>query len=46
MHKIAKMIAAAVLGTTVLSGCVPVAVGAVGAVAADQVAEDRGGDLF
>ena len=29
-----------------LSGCVPVAVGAVGAVAVDSVAEDRGQDLF
>ncbi len=28
------------------SGCVPVAIGAVGAVAADSVAEDHGNDLF
>ncbi|MBT8413954.1 MAG: hypothetical protein KJO30_06430 [Boseongicola sp.] len=29
-----------------LSGCVPVAVGAVGAVAIDSASEDRGRDLF
>lgn len=29
-----------------LSGCVPVAVGAGGAVAADTIAEDNGGNLF
>lgn len=34
---------AAVLAT---SGCVPVAVGAGGAIAADTVAEERGGNLF
>ena len=28
------------------SGCVPVAIGAGGAIAADTIAEDRGGDLF
>ncbi len=40
-------LAAALLAcVTALSGCVPVAVGAVGAVAADSIAEDRGGDLF
>ena len=31
---------------TALSGCVPVAVGAAGAVAADTIAEDNGNDLF
>ncbi len=35
------------LGSVVAtSGCVPVAVGAAGAVAADTIAEDRGSDLF
>jgi len=29
-----------------ISGCVPVALGAGGAVAADTVAEDNGGNLF
>lgn len=33
-------------GAFTLSGCVPVAIGAAGAVAADTVAEDRGSDLF
>ena len=33
-------------GVTVTSGCVPVAIGAGGAIAADTIAEDRGGDLF
>ena len=28
------------------SGCVPVAIGAGGAIAADTIAEDRGNDLF
>lgn len=28
------------------SACVPVAIGAGGAIAADTIAEDRGGDLF
>lgn len=30
----------------VLSGCVPLVVGAGGAIAADTIAEDRGSDLF
>ncbi|MEM6387477.1 MAG: hypothetical protein AAF718_14700 [Pseudomonadota bacterium] len=30
----------------VLSGCVPVAIGAGGAIAADTIAEDNGRDLF
>ncbi len=29
-----------------LQGCVPVVIGAGGAIAADTIAEDRGGDLF
>ncbi len=33
-------------GVVVTSGCVPVAIGAAGAVAADTIAEDRGSDLF
>jgi hypothetical protein len=35
-----------VLAMTGLSGCVPVVVGAGGAIAADTIAEDRGGNLF
>ena len=34
------------LGTMTLAGCVPVVIGAGGAIAADTIAEDRGGDLF
>lgn len=34
------------LGAMSLSGCVPVAIGAGGAIAADTIAEDRGEDLF
>ena len=34
------------LGATSLSGCVPVVIGAGGAIAADTIAEDRGRDLF
>lgn len=33
-------------GALLTSGCVPVAIGAAGAVAADTIAEDRGTDLF
>ncbi len=33
-------------GAGLTSGCVPVAIGAGGAIAADTIAEDRGGDLF
>lgn len=33
-------------GTVLTSGCVPVAIGAGGAIAADTIAEDNGGDLF
>lgn len=35
-----------VLGAISVSGCVPVAAGAAGAIAADTIAEDRGQDLF
>ena len=34
------------IAATTISGCVPVAIGAVGAVAVDSVAEDHGNDLF
>lgn len=41
------ILAAALLFTTlVTSGCVPVAIGAGGVIAADTIAEDNGGDLF
>lgn len=40
---LALMLLSSVVAT---SGCVPVAVGAAGAVAADTIAEDRGSDLF
>ncbi|MDD9921618.1 MAG: hypothetical protein OXQ92_04955 [Boseongicola sp.] len=46
MQKTLTTLAAALLSITALTGCVPVAVGAVGAVAADQIAEERGSDLF
>lgn len=36
----------AALSIVSLSGCVPVAIGAGGAIAADTIVEDRGGDLF
>ena len=39
-------IAAVLAAATSVSGCVPLVVGAGGAVAADSVAEDRGGNLF
>lgn len=35
-----------VVGVMLTSGCVPVAIGAGGAIAADTIAEDRGSDLF
>ena len=41
-----KLTAAMLLTVLALSGCVPVAVGAVGAVAADSISEDQGRDLF
>ena len=37
------MLAAASMST---SGCVPIVIGAGGAIAADTIAEDRGRDLF
>ena len=37
---------ALVLTVVSTSGCVPVAIGAGGAIAADTIAEDNGGDLF
>lgn len=40
------VIATLLIGSGVLSGCVPVAIGATGAIAADTIAEDRGKDLF
>lgn len=40
------MILTMVLGCAAVSGCVPVAVGAAGAVAVDAISEDRGRDLF
>ena len=40
------LIATLLLSSTILSGCVPVAIGAGGAIAADTIAEDRGRDLF
>lgn len=40
------VIATLLIGSNVLAGCVPVAIGAAGAVAADTIAEDRGKDLF
>ncbi len=33
-------------GAVLTSGCVPVVIGAGGAIAADTIAEDNGGDLF
>ena len=48
MERDMRLILALILltGVTVTSGCVPVAIGAGGAIAADTIAEDRGGDLF
>ena len=40
------LIVALTLAVPALSGCVPVAIGAGGAIAADTIAEDRGHDLF
>ncbi|MCV6594913.1 MAG: hypothetical protein OIF48_18325 [Silicimonas sp.] len=37
---------ALILAALITSGCVPVAIGAAGAVAADTIAEDQGRDLF
>ena len=40
------LITALLLSSSVLSGCVPLAIGAGGAVAADTIAEDNGNNLF
>lgn len=40
------VITALLISSSILSGCVPVAIGAGGAIAADTIAEDRGSDLF
>lgn len=39
-------LALALVAALLTSACVPVAIGAGGAIIADQVAEDQGGDLF
>jgi hypothetical protein len=46
MSKTLTRLAVLLAAITTLSGCVPVAVGAVGAVAIDSASEDRGRDLF
>lgn len=46
MHKQVALIVGLALSVMAVSGCVPVAVGAGGAIAADTIAEDRGNDLF
>ncbi|MBT8416126.1 MAG: hypothetical protein KJO42_01675 [Silicimonas sp.] len=46
MRKQAILALGLVLGSMSLMGCVPVAIGAGGAIAADTIAEDRGNDLF
>lgn len=45
MHKFA-LAAALLFSAFATSGCVPLVVGAGGAIAADTIAEDNGGDLF
>ena len=40
------LIVTLLLSSNILAGCVPVAIGAGGAIAADTIAEDRGRDLF
>lgn len=40
------LVLALLLSTVALAGCVPVVIGAGGVIAADTIAEDRGGDLF
>lgn len=45
MKKIA-LVTALLLSTALTSGCVPVAIGAGGAIVADTIAEDNGSDLF
>lgn len=46
MRQRLALIAGLALSAISLSGCVPVAIGAGGAIAADTIAEDRGNDLF
>ena len=46
MYKKAILALGLALSAMSLSGCVPVAIGAGGAIAADTIAEDRGQDLF
>ncbi|SMX24634.1 hypothetical protein [Boseongicola aestuarii] len=46
MSKTLARLAVLIAALTALSGCVPVAIGAVGAVAIDSASEDRGRDLF
>lgn len=46
MLKKLTLIAVVVTGAFATTGCVPVAVGAAGAIAADTISEDRGRDLF
>ena len=46
MLKNMTLIAVVMTGALASSGCVPVAIGAAGAVAADTISEDRGRDLF
>ncbi len=40
------LILGAMLSVMATAGCVPVVIGAGGAIAADTIAEDRGNDLF
>lgn len=40
------LVIAALISVMTTAGCVPVAIGAGGAIAADTIAEDRGNDLF
>lgn len=40
------LILGVLLGVMTTSGCVPLVIGAGGAIAADTISEDRGNDLF
>ena len=46
MLKKLTLIAVVMSGALATSACVPVAIGAAGAIAADTISEDRGKDLF
>lgn len=46
MHRRIALALACLIAANSLSGCVPVAIGAGGAIAADTISEDRGKDLF